>query len=163
VSGMARSSMYTLHERWVKLENEHHELAAALEYARGRGADVTAMRTHQARLLLEINAVVSEIREAPAQTLEDYLSLLDVAFEHEIDLAADIALYGPADYPMITRLLRALTARVPGFEFNSLRRWLSAPGQFEELFGGHKAARAQRAYRRTPEADQPVWPVDRDR
>jgi hypothetical protein len=34
---------------------------------------------------------------------------------------------------MITRLLRALERTVPGFEFNSLRRALSSPGQFEQL------------------------------
>jgi hypothetical protein len=34
---------------------------------------------------------------------------------------------------MITRLLRALARTVPGFEFNSLRRSLSLPGQFERL------------------------------
>jgi hypothetical protein len=34
---------------------------------------------------------------------------------------------------MITRLLRALARAAPGFEFNSLRRWLSLPGQFEQL------------------------------
>jgi hypothetical protein len=36
---------------------------------------------------------------------------------------------------MIRRLLRFLVDQVPGFEFNSLRRWLS-PGQLEELMGG---------------------------
>jgi hypothetical protein len=34
---------------------------------------------------------------------------------------------------MITRLLRASERTVPGFEFNSLRRALSSPGQFEQL------------------------------
>ncbi len=163
MSERARFSIYALHELWVKLENEHHELAAALERARGLGADVTPMRARQARLLLEINAVVSDIRKAPAQTLEDYLSLLDVAFEHETDLAADIALYGPADYPMITRLLRALAERAPEFEFNSLRRWLSAPGQFEELMGGDKSDRARREYCQPAELDRPGLPIDRDR
>jgi hypothetical protein len=76
---------------------------------------------------------VAEIREAPATTLHDHLALLDVAIEHEIDLAADIAFYGARDFPMISRLLRALARTVPGFEFNSLRRSLSSPGQFEQL------------------------------
>jgi hypothetical protein len=58
-----------------------------------------------------------------------------VALEHELDLAGDIAFYGPKDFPMITRLLRALAQRAPGFEFNSLRRWLSSPGQYEEVVG----------------------------
>ena len=72
-------------------------------------------------------------REAPATTLHDHLALLDVAIEHEIDLAADISFYGASDFPMITRLLRALARTVPGFEFNSLRRSLPSPGQFEQL------------------------------
>jgi len=89
----------------------------------------------QAKLLLQINALVAEIRDAPATTTEDFLALLDVALDHELDLASDIAFYGPADYPMITRLFRALARKVPDFEFNSLRRWLSSPGQFEQLMG----------------------------
>ena len=36
---------------------------------------------------------------------------------------------------MTSRLLCALAGTVPGFEFNSLRRWLSLPGQFEQLMG----------------------------
>ncbi len=36
---------------------------------------------------------------------------------------------------MTARLLCALAGTVPGFEFNSLRRWLAAPGQFEQLMG----------------------------
>jgi hypothetical protein len=135
VIGGAQSSIHVLHEVWAKLENEQHELAIAMEQARHRGADVRPMQARQARLLLDINAVVADIREAPACTLEDYLALLDVALEHEIDLAADIGYYGLADYPMITRLLRALAQCAPEFEFNSLRRWLSIPGQFEELVG----------------------------
>ena len=70
------------------------------------------MRLSAPRLLIDINAVVAEIREAPASTVEDYLALLDVALEHEIDLAADIAFYGPEDYPMIARLLRAIAEEV---------------------------------------------------
>src|SRR5690242_16247752 len=93
------------------------------------------MREGQMRLLLQINALVYEIRDAPATTTEDFLALLDVAIEHELDLAPDIAFYGPADYPIIARLLRALARMAPGFEFNSLRRWLSSPGQFEQLMG----------------------------
>jgi len=93
------------------------------------------MREGQTRLLLQINTLVAEIRDAPATTTEDLLALLDVALDHELDLASDIAFYGPADYPMITRLFRALARKVPDFEFNSLRRWLSSPGQFEQLMG----------------------------
>ena len=130
-----RSSTYALHEVWVRLEDEHHELADAIERARSRGADVAPMRARQDRLLLDINAVVAKIRDAPASTLHDYLALLDVAIEHEIDLAADIAYYGPNDYPMIMRLLRALAEQAPGFEFNSLRRSLPVPGQLEEILG----------------------------
>jgi hypothetical protein len=135
VTAGLRSSTYALHELWVGLENEHHELAGAIEEARSRGTDLVPMRARQAQLLLDINAVVAEIREAPASTLEDWLALLDVAIEHEIDLAADIAYYGPHDYPIIMRLLRALAEQAPGFQFNSLRRWLSLPGQFEHVVG----------------------------
>ncbi len=122
-----------LHKLWASLENERHQLAITIEEARNEGAGVTLLRDREARLLLDISAVVAEIREAPATTLHDHLALLDVAIEHEIDLAADIAYYGPKDFPMITRLLRALARTAPGFEFNSLRRSLSLPGQFEEL------------------------------
>ncbi|MBV8506538.1 MAG: hypothetical protein JOZ11_12125 [Alphaproteobacteria bacterium] len=122
-----------LHKVWADLENERHQLAIIIEEARNGGADVTLLRDREARLLLDISAVVAEIREAPATTLHDHLALLDVAIEHEIDLAADIAYYGARDFPMITRLLRSLARTVPGFEFNSLRRSLSSPGQFEEL------------------------------
>jgi hypothetical protein len=131
----AHSSVAELHKLWASLENNHHELAIRIEQAGRSGANVALMRERQARLLREINAVVAEIRDAPATTLEDYLALLDVALEHEVDLAGDIAFYGPTDYPMITRLLRALASSAPGFEFNSLRRWLSLPGQFEEVMG----------------------------
>jgi hypothetical protein len=124
-----------LHKQWVKLENEHHELTVEIDSARARGADLEPMREGQMRLLLQINALVAEIRDAPATTTEDFLALLDVALEHELDLASDMAFYGPADYPMITRLLRALACIAPGFEFNSLRRWLSSPGQFDQLMG----------------------------
>jgi hypothetical protein len=77
---------------------------------------------------------VAKIRNAPARTIEDFVAFLDVALEHELDLACDIACYGPADYPMFTRLLRVLAREVTVFEFNSLRRWLS-PGQLQQLWG----------------------------
>jgi hypothetical protein len=93
------------------------------------------MCKRQKSLLLEISSLVAKIRDAPATTIEDFLALLDVALEHELDLACEMALYGPADYPIITRLFRVLAREIPGFEFNSLRRWLSVPGQFEELMG----------------------------
>ena len=70
--------------------------------------DWAPMRERQARLLLEINSLVAEIPDASATAIEDFLALLDVALEHELDLAPEIAFYGPADYPIITRLLRAL-------------------------------------------------------
>jgi len=92
VTERPRSSISTLHKKWAKLEDEHHQLAIAINEARTAGTD-------------------------------------------ELDLACDIAYYGPSDYPMIARLLRALVGAVPGFEFNSLRRWLSLPGQFEQLMG----------------------------
>jgi hypothetical protein len=128
-----RATITELHEFWASLENERHRLAIIIEQARNGGADVTLLRDREARQLLDISAVVAEIRKAPATTLHDHLALLDVAIEHEIDLAADIAYYGAKDFPMITRLLRALARTVPGFEFNSLRRALSSPGQFEQL------------------------------
>jgi hypothetical protein len=128
-------SASVLHKQWVELENEHHALTVEIDQARARGTELEPMREGQMRLLLQISALVGEIRDAPATTPEDFLALLDVALEHELDLAPDIAFYGPADYPIITRLLRALTRMVPDFEFNSLRRWLSSPGQFEQLMG----------------------------
>jgi hypothetical protein len=124
-----------LHKQWAKLEDEHHELATAIDAAEARGADLAPMRERQGRLLLEINSLVAEIRDAPATTTEDFCALLDVALERELGLACDMAFYGPADYPMITRLLRVLARKAPGFEFNSLRRWLSFPGQLEQLMG----------------------------
>jgi hypothetical protein len=128
------SSISALHQLWAQLENQQHELAITMQEVGIDAAAVESMRERQALLLLEISGVVAEIRDAPATTLEDYLALLDVALEHEVDLAGDIAFYGPKDFPMITRLLRALAQRAPGFEFNSLRRWLS-PGQHEEVVG----------------------------
>ena len=123
-------SISALHKQWVNLENEQHELAMAIERL---GADLTVMRERQARLLLKIGGVVAAIQDAPGTTVEDFIALLDVALEHELDLACDIAFYGPTDYPMTARLLRAVVRTVPGFEFNSLRRWLSLPGQYEQL------------------------------
>ena len=128
-------SAFVLHKRWAMLEDEHHELAIAVDAARVREADLAPMRERQARLLLEINALVAEIRDAPVTTTEDFLALLDVALEHELDLACDIAFYGPADFPIITRLLRFLARNAPSFEFNSLQRWLSLPGESERLMG----------------------------
>jgi hypothetical protein len=127
------ASTSELHKLWAKLENECHQLGVNIEKAQSAGAEVRLLRDRQARLLLDISAVVAEIRDAPATTLHDYLALLDVAIEHEIDLAVDIGYYGARDFPMITRLLRALARTVPGFEFNSLRRALSSSGQFEQL------------------------------
>jgi hypothetical protein len=135
VSQAEELSICALHQLWARLENQQHELDITIQQAGVDAAAVESMRDRQAFLLLEISAVVAEIREAPATTLEDYLALLDVAIEHEVDLAGDIAFYGPRDFPMITRLLRALAQSVPGFEFNSLRRWLSSPGQYEEVVG----------------------------
>jgi len=128
-------SISALHKQWAKLEDEHHQLAIAINEARTAGTDLAPMRQRQIELLLEITSIVAEIRDAPATTAEDFIALLDVALEHELDLACDMADYGPSDYPMTARLLCALAGMVPGFEFNSLRRWLSLPGQFEQLMG----------------------------
>jgi hypothetical protein len=130
-----RSSISTLHKQWAKLEDEHHQLEIAINEGRTAGTELAPMRQRQIELLLEITSIVAEIRDAPATTTEDFVALLDVALEHELDLACDIAYYGPSDYPMTARLLCALSGAVPGFEFNSLRRWLSLPGQFEQLMG----------------------------
>jgi hypothetical protein len=135
VSERPHASISALHKQWVKLEDEHHRLAIAIDEARSAGTDPAPMRQRQIELLLEITSIVAEIRDAPATTTEDFMALLDVALEHELDLACDIAYFGPSDYPMTGRLLRALGGAVPGFEFNSLRRWLSLPGQFEQLMG----------------------------
>jgi hypothetical protein len=126
------ASISSLHWRWANLENEHQELAMAILSEVGT-ANAAAMRERQARLLLEIEALTAEIRRASPTTLEDFVALLDIALEHETDLACDIADFGPIDYPMTARLLRVAARLVPGFEFNSLRRWLS-PEQFEEIF-----------------------------
>jgi hypothetical protein len=133
------SSACVLHKQWAKLENEHHELAVAIDAAQAKKADVALMRKRQDSLLLEISSLVAEIRNAPATTIEDFLALLDVALEHELDLACEMALYGPADYPIITRLLRVLAHEVPGFEFNSLRRWLSDSGPIRTADGARYA------------------------
>jgi hypothetical protein len=130
-------SISALHKQWTKLEDEHHQLAKAITEARGEGTEVAPMQQRQIELLLEIGSSVAEMRDAPATTTEDFIALLDVALEHELDLAADIAYYGPSDYPMTARLLCALAGTVPGFEFNSLRRWLSLPGQLEQLMGAN--------------------------
>ena len=119
-----RSSISTLHKQWAKLEDEHHQLEIAINEGRTAETELAPMRQRQIELLLEITSIVAEIRDAPATTTEDFVALLDVA----LDLACDI-------YPMTARLLCALSGAVPGFEFNSLRRWLSLPGQFEQLVG----------------------------
>jgi hypothetical protein len=128
-------SIATLHKQWAKLEDEHHQLTIAMNESRIPGANLAQMRQRQIELLLEITSIVAEMRDAPATTTEDFIALLDVTLEHELDLACDIAYYGPSDYPLTARLLRALAGAVPGFQFNSLRRWLASPGQFEQLMG----------------------------
>ena len=124
-----------LHKQWAKLEDAYHELEIAIDGSRANKAEVAQMRERKRSLLLKITSLVGKIQNAPARTIEDFLALLDVALEHELDLACEMAFYGPADYPIITRLIRILAHEIPGFEFNSLRRWLSLSGQFEELMG----------------------------
>jgi hypothetical protein len=136
----ACNSISELHRQWAGLENECHRLGIAIARARDAGADVKLLRDRQARLFLEISAVVAAIRDAPAATMYDYLALLDVAIEHEIDLSIDMACYGPGDFPMFARLLRGLARMVPEFEFNSLRRSLSSSGQLEQLMGEDRGA-----------------------
>ena len=127
------SSISALHQRWAKLENEHHELAMAIAEVGIGSADLASLRERQARLLLDIEAVIAELRRVSPTTIGDIVALLDMVLDHETDLACDIANDGPIDYPMIAQILRAAARLVPGFEFNSLRRWLS-PAQFEQLF-----------------------------
>jgi hypothetical protein len=129
----SHSSISALHWRWAELENEHHELAMAIAEVGIESPDLAPMRERQARLLLEIETLMAEVRRASPTTIEDLIALLDLVLDHDTDLACDIAHYGPIDYPITTQLLRAAARLVPGFEFNSLRRWLS-PAQFEELF-----------------------------
>jgi hypothetical protein len=135
VSECPHSPTSVLHKRWATLEDAYHELAIAIDAAQAKKADVAQLRERQESLLLEISSLVAKIRNAPATTIEDFLALLDVALEHELDLACEMAFYGPAEYPIITRLLRFLAREAPGFEFNSLRRWLSGTDQFEQLMG----------------------------
>jgi hypothetical protein len=149
-----------LHKQWVKLEDEHHELAIAIEKAQLGHADLAPMRERQARLLLEINSLVAKIRDAPATTIEDFLALLDVALEHELDLASDIAFFGPADYPMTTRLFRILAAKLPGFELNSLKRWMSSNEQLDHLMGD-TAERAEGSVEPTGFGDPEICLADR--
>jgi hypothetical protein len=134
VTRCSQPSISVLHKQWTKLENKHHQLAIDIDRARSAGVELGPMRQRQAQLLLEIDCVVEAIRDAPAETAVDFVALLDVALEHELDLASDIAFYGLKDYPMTVRLLQVLARTVPGFEFNSLRRWLSSR-QFEQLMG----------------------------
>jgi hypothetical protein len=127
------SSISALHRRWAKLENEQHELTIAIAEVGIGSADLASMRKRQAKLLLDIEALKAEIRRALPTTIEDIIALLDVVLDHETDLACDIANNGSIDYPITAQLLGGAARLVPGFEFNSLRRWLS-PTQFEELF-----------------------------
>ena len=84
-------SISMLHKQWAKLEDEHHQLAIAINEARTEGTDLAPLRQRQIELLLEITSIVAEMRDAPATTAEDFVALLDVALEHELDLACDIA------------------------------------------------------------------------
>jgi len=108
------SSASALHKQWAKLEDEHHELAIAIDAARTKKTEVAQMRERQQSLLLEITSLVGKIQNAPATTIEDFLALLDVSLEHELDLACEMAFYGPADYPIITRLVRVLAHEIRG-------------------------------------------------
>jgi len=126
-------SISSLHKQWAKLEDEHNELAIAIDAAADRPADLASMCERQAKLLLEIAALVAQIQDTPARTTEDFLALLDVALEHEVDLASDLAFYGAADFPIITRLLDFLARIAPSFEFNSLKRWSATAERLRRL------------------------------
>ena len=47
VSERPHASISTLHKQWVKLEDEHHRLAIAIDEARSAGADLAPMRQRQ--------------------------------------------------------------------------------------------------------------------
>jgi len=126
-------SIASLHKQWAKLEDEHDELAIAIDAGADRPADLAPMRERQAKLLLEIAALVAQIQDTPARTTEDFLALLDVALEHEVDLASDLAFYGAVDFPIITRLLDVLARIAPTFEFNSLKRWSATAERLRRL------------------------------
>ena len=79
VSERPHVSISALHKQWVKLEDEHHQLAKAIHEDRAAGTDLAPMRQRQIKLLLEITSIVAEIRDAPATTTEDLIALLDVA------------------------------------------------------------------------------------
>ena len=85
------SSISALHQRWAKLENEHHELALAIAEVGIGSAALASLRMRQARLLLDIEAVIAEIPRASATTIGDIIALLDIMLDHETDLACDIA------------------------------------------------------------------------
>ena len=96
VSERPHVSISAVHKQWVKLEDEHHQLAIAIDEARTAGADLAPTRQRQIELLLEITAIVAEIRDAPATTTEDFMVLLDVALEHELDLACTLLIMDQA-------------------------------------------------------------------
>jgi hypothetical protein len=75
----------------VELEDEHHQLAIAIDEARTAGTNLATMQQRQTELLLEITSIVAEIRDTPAATTNDSLALLDVG----LDLACDICLLWP--------------------------------------------------------------------
>jgi hypothetical protein len=75
-------SVAELHKQWVKLENEQHQLATAIDSGKVDALDREAARQRQAKLLLEITSLVAAIRDAPATTIEDFIALLDVALHY---------------------------------------------------------------------------------
>ncbi|MBV9815297.1 MAG: hypothetical protein JO229_06040, partial [Alphaproteobacteria bacterium] len=74
MSERAQASAANLHELWVKMENECHQLATAIGEARAGGADATLLLDRQARLFVQISSVVAQISNAPAITVQDYLA-----------------------------------------------------------------------------------------
>ena len=53
-------SISAVHKQWVKLEDEHHQLAKAIHEDRAAGTDLAPMRQRQIKLLLEITSIVAE-------------------------------------------------------------------------------------------------------
>ena len=72
-------SISALHRRWAKLENEHQELAMAIAEVETGTADAAAMRERQARVLLEIEALMAEIRGGSLTTLEDIVGVSEIS------------------------------------------------------------------------------------
>jgi hypothetical protein len=112
VTETPQPSISELHKQWAKLQDEQQpELALAIKRSCAQAAG-----ERQATLLLQINELVAAICDAPVTTIEHFVALPDVSLEHGLDLAPDIASYGPANCPMTARPLPTLELVVREFE-----------------------------------------------